>query len=232
MGETLKERHDHLIANRPDGVEHDEASCPFCLLAALDNQGGSMGYTQEQLDAAIRDAVDAATGPMQARITELESVQQETEVGQAIAEAVEPLNVQVAELQQQLDTAVVEKAAADQAKADLEAWWSNAITEQTEAEAAAARKDERLGKLKEAAPEKAHAYLEENADRFAAMSDDDFEARLEEYRAIASADGDPAIPTATALTAAREGAATGTPAGSMLGELSSLRRTLTDPRTL
>lgn len=193
-------------------------------------------FTQEQVDAAVSKAVADATAPLQTKLAELESVSKESEVGKAVADAVAPLNEQIADLQTKLDTATVEKAAADEAKAAVEAWWETAIAEKVEGDAAAARKDERLAKLKEVAPEGAHAYLDENADRFAAMSDEDFTARIEEYGVVAKKEEAPAtfIPAATALQAAREGGAggAGTQTGSMLGELSSLRRSLTDPRTL
>lgn len=239
MSTELKTLHDRLLAEKPEGVTHDEASCPLCAMEETTTpvipEGGSMSeFTQEQVDAAIADAVAKATAPLQTRLAELEAAAQETEVGKAVSEATAPLNEQIAELQQKLDAEVMARTTAEEAKAEVETFWSEAIAAKVAADEADARKDDRLAKLKEVAPEGAHAYLDENADRFAAMSDEDFEARIEEYRTItAKAEPGSEIPQATALTAAREGAGVaGTKPGSMLSELPTLRRSLTDPRTL
>lgn len=244
MSNPLKELHDRLMAEKPDGAVHEEASCPICAMETFDiteqgahgsatgPQGGSMTtFTQEQMDAAVAEAT-AASEALAKRVAELEAAQQETEVGKAVAEATAPLSTEIADLQSKLDEAVLARQAAEEAKTNLENWWAEQITAHQEAEAAAARKDERVAKVKEAAsfPDE---YLEANADRFAAMSDEDFEARLEEWRTIAPAPASTQIPGDTALTAAREGAAGGsTNKGSMLSELGSLRHSLTDPRTL
>lgn len=232
MSTALKALHDQLLAERPDGAEHDEQTCPLCAMEALEQQepeGGSMSFTQEDLDAAVA----AATTPLQTRLAELEAAAQETEVGKAVTEATAPLQQQITDLQAELDEAVLARTTAETAKADTDKWWTDAINEKTEADRIEACRADRLEKVREVAafPEE---YLEKNADRFAAMSDEDFEARLEEYRTIAAKEeGSEAIPTATALTAAREGAAGAKQfAGSMLSELPSLRHALTDPRTL
>lgn len=239
MSTELKAIHDRLLAEKPEGATHDEGSCPLCAMEAMPNteipEGGSMSeFTQEQVDAKVAEAVEAATATLKTQLAELESKQQETEVGKAVSEATAPLNEQIADLQSKLDAEVMARTTAEEAKAEVETFWSTAIAEKTAADESAARKDERLAKLKEVAPEGAHAYLDENADRFAAMSDEDFDARIEEYRTItAKAEGSSEIPSTTALTAAREGAGVaGTQPGSMLSELGSLRGALTDPRTL
>ncbi len=252
VSNPLKELHDRLMADKPDGAVHDEAQCPICAMETIDNtapgadgptngpQGGSMTtFTQEQMDAAVAAAVAEATTAatadteaLKTRVAELESAQQSTEVGKAVADATAPLSTQIADLQGQLDEAVLARTAAEEAKTNLEEWWKTEIEAHQTAEAAAARKDERVTKVKEAAsfPDE---YLEANADRFAAMSDEDFEARLEEWRTIAPAAAATPIPGETVLTAAREGAnGATTNNGSMLGELGSLRHSLTDPRTL
>lgn len=239
MSTELKTLHDRLLAEKPEGVVHDEASCPLCAMEAIPHEeipeGGSMSeFTKEQVDAAVAEAVEAATSALKTQLAELESKQQETEVGKAVSEATAPLNEQIADLQSKLDAEVMARTTAEEAKTEVETFWSEAIAAKTAADEADARKDERLAKLKEVAPEGAHAYLDENADRFAAMSDEDFDARIEEYRTItAKAEPGSEIPSATALTAAREGATgSATQPGSMLSELGSLRSSLTDPRTL
>ena len=58
MSTELKALHDQLLAEKPEGVVHDEASCPLCALEEVTTQipeGGSMSdtITKEQHDAAI-----------------------------------------------------------------------------------------------------------------------------------------------------------------------------------
>lgn len=177
-------------------------------------------FTQEQVQAQIDAAVGQARAAFEQTLAEAEAANKTAE-----------LETQVTELQAQLDAIVVEKAQIEEAKAAVEKFWADAIVEHENTVVADARKDERLDKLKEVSPEGAHAYLEANADRFAAMSDDDFAARIEEYTTIAAKDDGTPIPTTTALTAARESAG-GKAAGSMLSELPNLRTALSDPRTL
>lgn len=187
--------------------------------------------TKEEHEAALADAVAKAiaeaTAPLSAKIAEFEAAQADSEVGKAVAEATAPLTEQITSLQTQLDEAVLARTAAEEANATQEKFWADAIAEQEAADTAAARKDERLAKVRETAnfPEE---YLTENADRFAAMSDEDFEARLGEWSTIAPK-ATVVIPSTTGLHASREEATTIN--GSALGELRNLRG-LADPRTV
>lgn len=243
MSTELKSIHDRLLAEKPEGAQHDEQNCPLCAMGEghhdQEPEGGSMStFTQEQVDAAVAEAVQAATEKMaadqaalQAKVTELESAQQETEVGQAVAAATTPLNERISELEAELDAATVAKAAAEQAKAEVETFWAEAIAETEKTAELEAKKAERLEEIKDfKLPDE---FVAARADSFAAMSDEDWAARIEEWKAIASLEGSSTIPGATALTASREGGTGGTNHnGSMLSELPSLRRSLTDPRTL
>jgi hypothetical protein len=192
--------------------------------------------TKEEHEAALAEAVAKAiaeaTAPLSAKIAEFEAAQADSEVGKAVAEATAPLAEQITTLQSELDAAKISLAAAEESKEATEKFWADAIAESETAAAAEARKDERLTKAKAVAPEKAHAWLTENADRLAAMSDEDFEARLEEWGVLApKADngGGINIPATTGLHASREEATTIN--GSALGELRNLRG-LADPRTV
>lgn len=250
MSATLKQLHDRLLAGRPEGAEHDEQACPLCAMEAVPETGGNAStsaqteggntmttFTQEQLDAAVAEAVAKAvaeaTAPLQEKITQFESAQAESEVGQAVAEATAPLNEQISQLQSELEAAVLAQTAAEQAKAEIEQFWAEAIAEKEAAEAAEARKEERLAKIREVAnfPED---FLEKNADKYAAMSDEDFEARLEELaeqaKTIAEKVGT-GVPSTTALTAARETGGSTNP-GSSLSELKNFRRSLVNPSSL
>lgn len=237
---ALKELHDRLLAERPEGVSHNEAACPLCLMGASNNggnptsqpEGGLMTtFTKEQVDAAIAEAVTKATAPLQEKIATLETASEESKVGSAVAEAVEPLQAQIATIQAELEAAVQAQKVAEDAKAETDKFWAEAIEKAEAEKVAAARKDERLAKVREVAnfPEE---FITKNADRYAAMSDDEFNARVEEWaeqaRSLAEKGGTP-VPTATALQTERK---PNDNQGSALGELRSLRASLTDPRTL
>lgn len=183
-------------------------------------------YTEDEL----RAAVEAAVGDLRTELDGLRAsaAEQETaaQTQTRIDEATAPLEAKVTELQAQLDAAVLETAA-EKARAD--AFEAEKVAA-AEAATLEARKDERLAKVKEVANFPAD-YLTANADRFVAMSDEDFEARLEEYRQIAAkATGTEGVPASTALLATREG---GSPkSGSAVSDLFAMRRAGIDPRTL
>lgn len=227
----LKVLHDQLLAARPEGAEHDEATCPLCAMETVDhdtNPGGSMPetFTQADLDAAVA----AATADLQTRLEELGAQVRDTEVGRAVAEAVAAKETEVSELQAQLDAAEAARTAAESKLTETEQFWADAIASHEEQATVAARRDERVAKAKEASV-LSEEYLEKNADRFAAMTDEDFAARLEEWRAIAAAAGtkNSAIPAKTALVAARS---TEEAPASALAYIGDLRRARVDPRTL
>jgi multidrug efflux pump subunit AcrA (membrane-fusion protein) len=224
---TLRALHDRLIAERPDGATHDEESCPFCA----GDQGGtdSMGdrtFTEAELQAAVELAVAEATAPLQARLAELQSDQHQSALERAVAEVKAETQAAIAELQAKLDAAVLDAAQAKEAKDATEAAWAAEKQAAQDATELAARKEGRLAAVREVAcfPE---TYLTENGDRFAALPDEEFQARLDEWRAIAGKE--PGVPANTSLKAARDEADVN---GSLLGELGNFRRSLVDPRTV
>jgi len=157
-------------------------------------------YTAEDLQAAVA----SATAGLTARIAAMETAATESEIGARLAAIKAEAEAQIAEVRTQLDTAVLE---AGQAKGELVAF-RDGLTAIAEAEAAtaaiAARKESRLARVKEVAsfPDE---YLTSNADRFAAMSDEDFEERVAEWASLSSKSAAlGGIPKQTALVAARE----------------------------
>lgn len=183
-------------------------------------------FTQTDLDAAVA----AAVGPLQQRLTELEAQAQDSEVGRAVAAAVAEKDTQISDLQSQLDTAVAARTAAEAKMTETETFWAEAIAAHEEAIAFEARRNERVSKAAEIGVFN-DDYIAANADRFAAMSDEDFAARLEEWRLIAADKAPSGIPAKTAFTASRvEQPQTST--GSRLGQLAALRANRVDPRTL
>lgn len=229
MGSTelpaLKVLHDQLLAKKPDGADHDPAACPLC--AYSEDTGGGDGRPDVSAaadEATIKAAVDEATKPLLARIAELEKSAETSEQEAAVAAVRAEYEGKLSDLQAQLDGKVLE-AQTEKERADLlVAWLEGEKEAQEQAAELASRKDERLAKIKEVAsfPDE---YLSEHAERFAAMSDDDFATTLESWKAIgAKKDGEAGdrIPSGTALHAARDSE----PArgGSALKEVIGLRR--------
>ena len=204
----LKDLHDTLLAAMPEGAQHDPTSCVLC--AAEDEHhhtdttsGGLMPetYTQDDLDAAV----SAGKVDLQKRLDELEAQAQQSEVGKAVADAVAERETRIGELQNQLDAAQAAKTAAESSVVETTKFWDEAILAHELEVQLAARRDERVAKAKESGIFD-EEYILANADRFAAMSDDDFASRIDEWRLIASKAAEKpssGIPATTALTAAR-----------------------------
>lgn len=233
----LKVIHDRLLAEKPEDAEHDADQCVLCALEDPDNQattpGGSMpeSFTQEDVDAAVADA----TAGLQKRLSDLEGQVQETEVGKAVAAAIAPKDASINELQSKLDAAEAARTAAESKLAETEQYWTAAIAEHEQAVAFAARRDARVAAAKEASVF-SDEYVAEHADRFAAMEDADFSARLEEWRLIAAdrenkvdAAASSKVPATTALQASRVDE---NKSGSALTYISEMRTKGHDPRVL
>lgn len=185
-------------------------------------------YTEEELKAALAKAVAEAVSPLEAKVAELESSQQQSEVDKAIAAVKAEKDAEIADLQKRLDESVIEATAAKEAKEAQDKFWTDAIAEQEEKAAREARRETRVAALKE------HAgftdeYLTENVERFLAMTDEEFTARLDEYKTLKDALGVPAgTPSTTALTASRQTSPSSS--SSALREAMALRREGVDPR--
>lgn len=203
---TLKALHDKLLAEKPADAVHDPENCPLCAMTDDDNgKGGSVSgettYTEAELAAATEAATAAAVAARDARIKELEAAQEVGEHEAALAALRTEKDAEIAELQRQLDEATVE-ASSHKERADLIVAWLDEEKAAAEArETAAARRDDRLAKVKEAAPAVSQEYLDKHADRFAAMDDESFDAHLDSLREIASAAGAPAPAAGTGLGA-------------------------------
>jgi uncharacterized coiled-coil protein SlyX len=186
-------------------------------------------YTQEEVDTAV----STATEELQKRLDELEAQVQQTEVGQAIAAAVAEKHQVIDDLQKQLDDAVAARTAAETALADHNQFWTDAIAAHEEAQAFVARRAQRVEQAVSAAVLPAD-YIEANADRFAAMTDDEWAARIDEWSVLAkvTAKSDlSAIPERTSLVAAQADSGTaGTQ--SALSYIGDLRRQNIDPKNL
>lgn len=189
----------------------------------------SKTFTQEEYDAVV-----AKVESLTAELSELKASAEQEAVDARIAELDEKHAAEVAEIQAKLDTAVLEaeearkelEAAKEYAEAEAKAW--------QDAAEVAERREDRLARVKEVAsfPED---YLESNADRWAAMDEDSFEAALSDYAAVPKAEvaedseKETEVPTETALETERETAgATESAVSSVL----SFRAQGIDPRTV
>jgi len=214
---SLKELHDQLLAEKPPGAVHEPDSCPLC---AMNDTGGApvTTYTEdelkEQVDKAVKKALKADAEAREAT---------SADVAEAVAAVQAGYDAEIAELRSELDLKVLEVTNAQLEVAAIKAWLQSEADAAAEFQLITARKAERLAKVKEVAafPED---YLSTNADRFAAMSDEDFQVALDGWAAISSHhSGGDTIPTQTALHAGRESTNTGS-TSSATKEIFALRR--------
>lgn len=184
-------------------------------------------YTEAEYNEAAQKVA-----ALEAKVAELSKAQEADEVAAKIAEVEAEAEAKVTDLQAKLDVATAEAATAKEAH---EAFVQEIEAFKAAEEAAAAfeqAKAERVAAIKEAVPALAEEYLTENAERFAKMDEEAFQASLEGFKAVA-AKGAPApkseIPAQTAMTAARtEGGDTPNP----LRDVLSLREQGVDTRTI
>lgn len=222
----LKELHDKLLACKPEGASHESDDCPYCADQSDGTSspatGGEMSrtFTQDELDAAVAEAVK----PIQEELNRSKAQASQSEVETRNAE----LDSKVKELQSQLDAAVLETQKAKQEKEDL---LGQIEADRQAAEAAsqlAARREERLAKVAEVAsfPDE---YMQANADRWASMSDEDFEAAINDWKTIGAKKVEAETvepPRQTAMVASRED----NKSSSALREIFDLKLRGIDPR--
>lgn len=186
--EELKAIHDRMLAEQPEGASHDASLCPFCAPAVLEAasttlSGGSVSektYTEDEYNE-LASQVEA----LKAQVADLTATASEAEVDAKVSVATAELEQQVADLQAQLDTSVAEAATSKQQFESLVSYLEAEEVARAEAEALEARKSERIEAVKEAAPF-SDDYISENADRWAALSDDEFAAAIEDWKTVAA----------------------------------------------
>lgn len=232
-----------LLGWQPEGASHDADSCDFCNMSneeasAASNEPASGGsaVSEKTYTEGEYNALQAQVEDLEGKVAELTASTEASQVDAAVAAATSDLEAQVADLQSKLDGAVLEASTAASKYDEVVSYIEAIATEQAAAEEAAARKDARVAAVKEVAsfPD---SYLEENADRFAAMSDEQFEITLDGFKAqqealaaaaasTSTSSGDE-IPAATAMTAARTNEGSANPF-----EVMHLRGIGVDPRTI
>lgn len=214
-----KELHDTLLALMPADADHDAAQCEECAqdlretreVAANDDdpEGGQVTdktFTQEQLDAAVSEAVAKASAGLQAQLEELQAKNTQAALDEAVAAAVAERDAKVTELSNQVDVLTAER---DKARQDLQEQTDFLVAAKAEIDQKAeadARKDDRIAKVKEAVPTFTKEKIDERADEWAAMDEPAFDKFLTDLREAAGANtGEP--PSTTGLDTTRETAA-------------------------
>lgn len=190
-----KEQHDMLISQKPSDmsqadfdqlIEEHKAECSFCnsnLDTGPKERGDNMGenFTQEDVDAAV----EAAVAPVQTELDGLKAFLGEAEEDERVAAVKADYETQVNDLKAELDAAKNEAGAA---KDELESTLQFFADLQELAdlhELYEARKEQRKADVADAASF-TEEYIDENIDRWAAMSDEDFAAVVADWRAIPS----------------------------------------------
>lgn len=155
-------------------------------------------YTEEEHNALLAQVAD-----LEAKVNELESVRQESEVEAKLAETQTQFEAQVSDLQTQLDTAVLEVQAAKDEKEAVVAYFDQMAAEAETLAAIEALREERIAKVKEVAsfPEE---HIAARADAWAALDEEAFEALLADWKAVAGKGDGATVPAATAMQASRD----------------------------
>lgn len=231
---SAKELHDKWLEQKPEGASHPK-DCPFCLVEEPTGGAGKLmsednkTFTSEELAAAVALAVQ----PLKDKISELESKDAEAEVSGKIADAKAELETKVSDLQTAFDVKVAELATATQALEDVKAYLADVQTKADEAAAVEARKASRLEEVNENATY-SEEYIAERADRWAAMSDEEFAAFVADLQAAGATKKDTKddkIPADTRLKAGSEKANQDEPT-TTLGSVLELRRAGHDARRI
>lgn len=178
--------HDWLLKHKPEEVDHAPESCKLCTSNASTQEEQVAEdkkeiFTQEQHEQLLAAAVE-----------------------KGIAEATSKMDGEVLHLNEQVEALQKDIESRDATIADLE----KAQTEREENDRLAALATERAGKVKEKA-NFTDEQLEARKDGWAKMSDEDFEAYLEDIETVAKASTSSDAPK-TVFEGVRETATGGT----------------------
>jgi len=223
----LKELHDLLLAMKPEDAAHDEAACSWCTSAETASattpvQGGSV--TEEEVRS-----LQERNAALEAKVSELESAQQSTEIDAKVAAVKAEFEVKLDELQKQLDAAVLEATNVKAERDAVLAWLAAEAEAAQKAEEIARLKGERSARVLEVANFPAE-YVESQSERWAALSEEAFVALLEDYKALSAESAGAEIPAETAMTPSRETASAS--ASNPILDVAELRFRGVDVRTV
>lgn len=185
----LQAIHDLLMVSKPSEASHDASLCPLCVAsddgAEAHNDDDTLGgdvstYTQDELNAAVAEAV----ADIQAKLDALTAEQGLAEFETRLSEMAEAHEAKVAELQAQIDAAMASAEAATKERDDLVALREAEQVAAEAAEALAARTEEIKAVV---AGLFAEDYVTANLERWAGMEAEAFEALLVDWQAAAEA---------------------------------------------
>lgn len=228
MDRRAIELHDEALELMPEGASHDEVSCPICVEKSSLKEGnhnddsssdedepeeGKMSgentdtLSKETHDALLRTAVQDATAALTRDNEALtEQVEALTSERDEASGKVSTLEGEVARLNDELDTTQVELSAANEKVEELESDIAQRDEEAQIREVAQERaKQVRNLKL---FPDEA---IDERAERWARLSDEEWAERLDEWKGIQTTNGGEeagktkATETASAITGSSEG---------------------------
>lgn len=231
--DLVKELHDKLLEAMPEGANHPQ-DCPICSAGdgtTCNHQSEVSMFTQEDMDAAVANAVT----PLKDTIADLQKKMEAEAAADAHASEKAELEAKINEFQVQLDKAVLDATSAKTEYDNLVAFLNETIAAAEAEEAQKAKKAGRVQKMKTYAF--SDEQVEERADRWAAMSDEEFDTYVSDLealgaKAVAEAeDAQTTLPTATAMTAAAEVKNHGDKSSAMRSVLSMSRRGI-DPATI
>lgn len=235
---SLQEMHDRLIAVSPEGVTCPP-DCPFCSGEYIEEESHIGGnhvsdktHSIEEVEALVTAAVAKATAPLQAELDQFKAGEETAEVEAQIAAVRAETETQISEITRKLDEAVLEATQAKQERDEITAWLTaeeERVTHEAEITAKRAARIEQVAAIVTFPDE----YVTERSDKWAALSDEDFESLLADYKTIGEKanSGQGPLPKVTAMVATRE---TGVQSkvGSAVKDLIRGRNLGIDPRNI
>lgn len=155
-----KELHDLLLKEKPEGAQHDEDKCPICLVREASQEEKVAEITQEQHEALLETAVEKAKTEVQSKV-----------------------DAEILDLNEQLEQANETITLKDAKIEELEAQ----IKERAEKDRLAELAEERAELVRAAEVNFSDEQIEARKESWAAKSEEDFNALLEDYKAVAKA---------------------------------------------
>lgn len=228
--DSLKETHDKLLAEMPEGQEHDAANCVMCNETPSTNnptRGGDMNtYTEDELTSAVKEAL----APVQAELDTLRNSLAEGEVEERISAARAEVEAQVTELQASLDAAEIRATEAERSRDEIVAWLDAEAAAIAEAAELEARKADRKATVSEAGLF-SDTHIEANLDRWVAMDDETFAQLVEGWKELSVAARQTEVPAGLPAETAMSTRTTNK-GSSAVAEVHEALRNGFDPRAL
>jgi len=180
---SLKEKHDELLENMPEGASHDKENCPFCNPSGGGDEMNT--FTEDELNTAVAEALAPVKEAAEAEISRLKDEIAELSDAQAADEAAE-VEERITSLQTDLDKAEARASEAEARVEEILSWLEEQATLAEIAEYLTAVRAERTELIRSAA-HFSDEYIDANIDRWSSMSDEAFAALVADMEAIKEA---------------------------------------------